>query len=156
MKKQPFVFFLLIVFLHASKVHASNLCSNDCSFGTFFKCDYEKIIEHIKPDDETRRFYDILFNAYLIKFEGLDFEYKAKCEALETEKNSDDIKTSCIREQKKYIKGLTEIAEEEYDNFLDDLSFEICGCEGAEEKSIKKNKKRYRKALKKCIARSCK
>jgi len=97
----------------------------------------------------------MLFRAYSIKFEGLDFEYKAKCEALEHDENSDEITSRCINEQKKYLKGLTEIAREEYDNFLDDLSFEICGCENAENRAVKKHKKRYRRALRKLIAKNC-
>lgn len=156
MKMRALILLLTFIFLPLPLARASNLCSACCTFGDFFKADYQKLMEHIKPDDETRRFFNILLNAYLIKFEGLDFEYKAKCDALKNDENSGDTKRSCLGEQKKHIKGLTEIAIEEYDNFLDDLSFEICGCENAEQKNIKKNKKRYKKALKKCIAKNCK
>lgn len=147
---------LSILFLLQAPVLASNLCSCGCNFNDFFKSNYEELVEYLSPDAETRRIFDMLFKAYSIKFEGLDFEYKAKCEALYNDENSDEIAPHCIREQKKYIKGLAEIAEEEYDNFLDDLSFEICGCENAENKAVKKHKKRYRKALRRQIAKSCK
>lgn len=156
MKKIVRVLLSLIIFFVQLQTFASNLCTKDCSFALFFKYDFEKLIKYLKPNDEVRHFYNILFNAYLIKFEGLDFEYKIRCQELEDNKNSDEIKAICIKEQKNYIKELAKIAEEEYDNFLDDLNFELCGCENFEEKNIKKNKKRYKKALKKCIASNCK
>ena len=147
---------LVILFLLQTPVFASNLCSSCCNFNDFFKCNYKELVEYLSPNDETRRIFDMLFTAYSIKFEGLDFEYKARCEELCKNENLDEISPHCIREQKRYIRGLAEIAEEEYDNFLDDLSFEICGCENVENKAIKRHKKRYIKALKKQISRKCK
>ncbi len=154
LNKRFFVTIIFLILLQAP-IFASNLCSCECNFNDFFKCNYTELIEYLRPNDETKRIFDMLYTAYSIKFEGLDFEYKARCEELLKDKNSDEITTHCINEQKKYIKGLAEIAQEEYDNFLDDLSFEICGCENAENKAIKKHKKRYRKALRKQIARNC-
>ena len=86
----------------------------------------------------------------------MDYEYAENCKKLKEDTNSDEISRHCINEQKKYLKNLAEIAEEEYDSFLDDLSFELCGCENSEHKIIKKNKKKYRKNLKKYIAKNCK
>ncbi len=43
--------------------------------------------------------------------------------------------------KEKYVKSLPAIAIDEYDSFLDDLSFETCGDENLENPSIKKNKK---------------
>lgn len=155
MQKVTIIGIFIFIFLQLP-AQASNLCSVDCSFNDFFKSNYEKLVEYLSPDKETKRIFDMLFNAYSIKFEGLDFEYKAKCDTLKEDTDTEDLTTHCLNEQKKYIKNLTEIAQEEYDNFLDDLNFEICGCENSENKAIRRHKKRYRKTLKKLIAKNCK
>ena len=156
MRKYKTLTLLITLFLSINCACASNLCSANCAFNVFFKENYQRLISYLNPDCEQQRLFDILFNAYSIKFEGLDYEYAENCKKLKEDTNSDEISRHCINEQKKYLKNLAEIAEEEYDSFLDDLSFELCGCENSEHKIIKKNKKKYRKNLKKYIAKNCK
>lgn len=156
MQKNKTTMLLVVMFFSMNCACASNLCSINCSFNDFFKENYQNLSDCLNPDSEQKRMFDILFNAYSIKFEGLDYEYAEKCRELKKDTDSDEITHHCINEQKKYIKNLAEIAEEEYDNFLDDISFELCGSENSEHKIIKKNKKKYRKKLRKCIAKNCK
>lgn len=126
------------------------LCNCECSFDGFFRENYENLLQTLCPDTEQRKIFDMIFNAYSIKFQGLDYEYINICASLE------QTAEECIKEKEKYLKSLSTIAMDEYDSFLDDLSFETCGIEGTENRHMKKNKKRYRKALKKLIAEHCK
>ncbi len=132
------------------RTFAGNLCGCECSFEIFFKENYQKLLQTLCPVEEEKYIFDILFNAYSIKFQGLDYEYKNICASL-TQDNEE-----CIIKKEEYLKQLSMIAMDEYDSFLDDLSFEICGCENTENRFIRKNKKKYRKQLKKLIAKHCK
>ena len=139
--------FMLFVIQPAS---AKNMCDCGCLFDEFFKENYTHLIEYLNPDCKRREIFDIIFNAYSIKFKAIDYEYKCRCKAL-----ADGVNDGCEKQAKKDIKNLTEIAMEEYDSFLDDLTFEICSDEEKEHKFIKKNKKKYRRSLKKLIAKNC-
>lgn len=131
-------------------VLADNLCSCECNFDNFFRENYQNLLAYLCPNEERRKIFDILFNAYSIKFKGLDYEYENICAQIEQDKDG------CIAEKKKYVKSLSMIAIDEYDSFLDDLSFELCEDENLENPIIKKNKKKYRKNLKKLISKHCK
>jgi len=154
--KKIIIIALFLLFSSCQKAAlAENLCSYNCSFDDFFRENYENLTENLNPDCDRRTIFNILYNAYSIKFKGLDYEYRCRCEGLENE-NTEDLTKKCIRDKKRYIRLLADMAIEEYDNFLDDLSFEICGDENFENRLIKKNKKKYRKSLKKMIAKNCK
>lgn len=141
---------VLLLFISQS-VMANSLCSMDCSFNDFFRCNYEKLSAKLSPQCERRKIFDILFEVYSIKFKTIDYEYKCCCSALNEEAEN----SSCRREKIKYIKNLTQLAMEEYDSFLDDLNFELCDEENSEHKIIRRNKKKYRNELKKLISKNC-
>lgn len=131
MIKKFITIFLLLSTIQAS--WAEEICG--CSFDEFFKENYQNLLQSICPDEEQEKFYNILFEAYSIKFKGLDYEYE-------------NLGTKCL-------KSLSEIAIDEYDSFLDDLSFETCGEENLQNPHIKKHKRKYRKELKKLISKHC-
>ncbi len=138
---------LLIIFQPA---YSNNICGCNCLFDEFFRENYGQLVEYLNPDCKRREIFDIIFNAYSIKFKAIDYEYECRCRAL-----TDGVNDGCEKQAKKDIRNLTEIAMEEYDSFLDDLTFEICTDEDSEHKFIKKNKKKYRRSLKKLIAKNC-
>ncbi len=37
---------------------------------------YQNLLQHLCPNEEKKKIFDTLFNAYSIKFKGLDYEYK--------------------------------------------------------------------------------
>lgn len=150
-KKLTIVLCLLILGVITSPAYADNLCSKNCTFDNFFRQNYEKLVQYLNPGDKRHEFFNILFDVYSIKFKGIDYEYKCRCEAL-FKQNENNL---CCKQLKKDIKALNDLAIEEYDSFLEDLNFEICEDENCENKFIKKHKKRYRKELKRLIAKNC-
>ncbi len=149
MQKTLILFITFILLSIMQTTPAKELCSCECSFDTFFRENYQNLLQDLCPDDNQKKIFDMIFNAYSIKFQGLDYEYENICTSL---KQSSE---ECIKEKEKYLKTLSTIAMDEYYSFLDDLSFETCGAEDVENHIVKKNKKRYRKALKRLIAKNC-
>ena len=90
---------LFSIILLQQNVFAKNLCSCKCSFDDFFRENYQNLLQHLCPNEEKKKIFDTLFNAYSIKFKGLDYEYKSICE--EIMQNQD----GCITEKKKYVKS---------------------------------------------------
>lgn len=140
----------MTIFCIVHQAAAHEVCSCECSFDIFFRENYQGLLQHLCPDEEEKKIFDMIFNAYSIKFKGLDYEYENICAALEQSGEE------CIKEKEKYLKTLSTIAIDEYDSFLDDLSFETYGTEGVENHIVKKNKKKYKKSLKKLISKNCK
>lgn len=145
-KKYGILFLMtFLAFLPAKADECDTICPD---FEGFFRNNYAELAKKLSPCEEKCRIFNILFSAYSIKFKTIDYEYSSGKEALLDENNRE-----CEGEIRKYLRNLKEIAIEEYDSFLDDLSFELCDEEGFEHRTIKKNKKKYKKELKKMIAK---
>lgn len=132
---------------------SKDFCNGCCNFDDFFRENYQQLLERICPDEDKKKFYDILFNAYSIKFKGLDYEFENICTQIDKDCPCAE---SNFKEKNKYLKQLSTIAVDEYDSFLDDISFETCGNETLENPAVKKIKKKYKKQLKKLISKNCK
>lgn len=133
---------------YAENTETKTGCPVECSFSNFFKNSYKELAQKLCLDCDREKIFNILFDAYSIKFKTIDYEYIRGQNAL-----GDDDYRECRSEIKKYLKNLNEIAIEEYDSFLDDLSFEICESEHKESRIIKKHKKHYKKSLKKLVSK---
>jgi len=140
---------LILILSTAQIAQAKNHCQDECTFDIFFRENYQKLLENLCLDPINKRLYDTIFNAYSIKFQGFDYEYKNACAQIQQGND-------CTNEKKNYLKSLPMMAMDEYDSFLDDLSFELCGDENLENSIIKKNKKKYRRQFKKLISQNCK
>ncbi len=151
-KKLKILITLIILFICQAS-WSNDFCNGCCSFDDFFKNNYQNLLKNLCPNEERIKFYDILFNAYSIKFKGLDYEFENICAQIDKECSCE---TDNAKEKIKYLKQLSTIAVDEYDSFLDDISFETCGDETLENPAVKKIKRKYRKQLKKLIAKNCK
>ena len=114
---------LFSIILLQQNVLQKNLCSDKCSFDDFLEKIIKTYCSTYARMKKKRKFFDTLFNAYSIKFKGLDYEYKKHL-------RGNYAKSGWLHNRKeKYVKSLPAIAIDEYDSFLDDLSFETCGDE---------------------------
>lgn len=143
--------FLVFVFLFPKAAYSSLSCSDFCSYDNFFMKNYQKLNEYLNPSAERLIIFNMLYEAYSIKFKTLDYERDYLIKTLQNEEYE-----ACCNEIWKELRNINEIAIEEYDSFLDDLNFELCEDETSEFKFIKKHKKKYRKELKKLISKNCK
>ena len=142
---------LVFVFLFPKTAYSKLCCPDFCSYNDFFMENYQKLNEHLNPSEKRLIIFNMLYEAYSVKFKTLDYERENLIKALENEEYE-----ACCKEIQKELRNINEIAIEEYDSFLADLNFELCEDETSELRFIKKHKKKYRKELKKLISKNCK
>lgn len=144
-----YILISVLFFILNSSACAQEDCKLSCGYDDFFNRSYNSLIECMEISENSKRLFETLFNAYSIKFKVFDMEYQDLCKKL-------NISECSKSEIKKEINNLTEMAIEEFDSFLNDISFEVCGCEGADSREVKRARARVRRPLKKMISNNCK